>query len=186
MVKDIRFKFMPYYNDMDEEDYHNFDLWGKLDILIDGVSFFSNYNYPENGGPLRMTKEGFVGQLATFLSELPEVPQRLLDEETVVVEDDSTSKCLVFSLRDNIVSFAICEYESTLPPWQIGIYYDGVGVSHLEKIPQTEKNIIEIIQFNQGLKNGLQNFIQELIEQYPNIIKDESFINIRNTVDSIN
>ena len=47
MVKDIRFKFMPYYDDMDAEDYHNFDLWGKLDILIDGVSFFNNYNYTE-------------------------------------------------------------------------------------------------------------------------------------------
>jgi hypothetical protein len=121
MVTNISFKFMPYYDHMSPEDYQHFDIWGKLDILIDGISFFSNYNYPENGGPLgssTITKEGFVCQLETFLSELPDVPQQLFQDERVVVEDDSTDKCLVFSLMDNIVSFALCSFEPTFPAWQ--------------------------------------------------------------------
>jgi len=183
MVTDISFKFIP---DYDTEDYNLFDFWGKLDILIGGVSFFSNYKYRETQGPLgnsTITRKGFAGYLDTFLWELPFVPQKLLEQETVIVEGEGIDKSLIFSLKDNMVTFAICKNH----PWEKGtIYYDGVRVSQSKKIPQNNKNMIGFDGFKQGLKNGLQDFIQELIEKYPSITNVESFINIRNKVDSIN
>jgi hypothetical protein len=174
MVTDISFKFMPYY---DTEDYELFDSWGKLDILIDGISFFSNYKYPETQGPLgnsTITREGLAGYLNTFLWELPFVPQKLLEQETVIVEGEGIDKSLIFSLKDNIVTFAICKNHT----WdKETIYYDGLRVSQSKKIPQNNKNMIEFEGFKKGLKNGLQDFIQELIEKYPRIAKVESFIN---------
>ncbi|MBT2636643.1 hypothetical protein [Bacillus sp. ISL-39] len=183
MVTDISFKFISYY---DTEDYSLFDYWGKLDISIDDVSFFSNYKYRETQGPMgdsTITREGFAAYLDSFLWELPFVPRKLLEQETVIVEGEGIDKSLIFSLKDNIVTFAICrkhscEIETT--------YYDGVRVSESKEIPQNNKNMIEFGRFKQGLKNGLQGFIQELIENYPSITNQESFINIRNTIESIN
>jgi hypothetical protein len=183
MVTDISFKFIPYY---DTEDYSLFDYWGKLDILIDGVSFFSNYKYRETKGPMgnsTITREGFAAYLDAFLWELPFVPQKLLEKETVIVLGEGIDKSLIFFLKDNIVTFAICNYQ----PWEKEtIYYDGLRVSKSKKIPQNNKNMIGFDGFKQGLKNGLQDFIQELIEKYPSITNEESLINIRNTIDSIN
>lgn len=180
MVTDIYFKFMP---DYDTEDYDLFDSWGKLDILIDGISFFSNYKYRETQGPLgdsTITKEGFAGYLDTFLWNLPFVPQKLLEQETVIVVGEGIDKSLIFSLKDNIVTFAFCNHweEET-------IYYDGVRVSQSNKIPQNKKNMIEFDAFKQGLKNGLQDYIQDLFEKYPSINNNQSFIEIKNTLDSI-
>jgi hypothetical protein len=113
------------------------------------------------------------------------VPQKLYEEERVVVEDDSTSRSLVFSPRENLVSFALCRFEPTFPGWKNGIFYDGVTVTRSKKIPQSNRNVIEIESFKQGLKNGLQNFVEELILNHPDIVSSEYFMKLKNAIERI-
>ncbi|WML46739.1 hypothetical protein RCG23_13920 [Neobacillus sp. PS3-34] len=132
-----------------------------------------------------MTKEGVVGQLNTFLRGISMVPQGLMEEGTFIVDDDEIDKCLIFSLSDNIVTFAICRNEFTFRPWKKIIYYDGVTVSQSQQIPQTNRNMIDFEQFKQGLRKSIGTFLKELIEKIPNIKNDNDFIDIKSRVESI-
>lgn len=91
----------------------------------------------------------------------------------------------MFSLRENLVSFALCSFEPTFPAWKNGIFYDGVTVTRSKKIPQSNRNVIEIESFKQGLKNGLQNFVEELILNHPDIVNSDDFMKIKNSIERI-
>lgn len=134
-------------------------LLGKVDFLLNGVSFFSNYHLAEQSeemGNTALSKEGFAVPVLPFISNLL-LNFSLIGTKTLEIGKGMMDKELVIIPQGEHVLIGI-KHGSLDPIY----WYDGEQVTKSTNLPVNSMNIVPTVAFRQGIKKGILSFLRDI------------------------
>jgi hypothetical protein len=164
-----------------ENDMVDIDFWCRLDIHINGQSFFKNFSpsyyneswFTEN----YINKSGICVPVFPFIHSLLATPKMLKLNNQYFLEDDQTSiqLCVNLEEKQDNVSFASC-----IRDWGEDKYYwyDGKKVCFQKEMPITKYNSMKYNDYKEGCIESAEMYIETLLRKYPEINKYPYFPNI--------
>ncbi|MDQ0874262.1 hypothetical protein QFZ77_002921 [Paenibacillus sp. V4I3] len=174
---EVVFKTEPTENIVEivKEGHIDFDFWGKLDIQIDGQSFFINFRseyydkYYE--GTSSISNQGISTPVFPMLEAFIKGIVNLKKEKEVVIEEytgqiSKSLVCVDYGNGENII-FAVREGEDFFS--EKYIWYDGEKVSIQKEIPISKVNILKKDDFIYGCFESVNEYLSSLIDKYPKL-----------------
>jgi hypothetical protein len=185
---DFIIKFKDYSDNVDVlssilEDTAGYHVWGDMDILVNGISFFINCNEKEINehlGSSSMGTHGMTVPIFSFIWGLLYYCEKLGNHK-VEIEDDQISKRLVIIPYENGVRFSIMHKGFSGINWYNG---EGIILSSSDFTINT-LNCVPIKDFKLGIKVGIQNFLNDLLSRYPRLTKVDQFNSLIREVEGL-
>ncbi|SMQ80844.1 hypothetical protein SAMN05444673_4001 [Bacillus sp. OV166] len=166
-----------------EGDLVDIDFWCRLDININGQSFFRNFSpsyYSESWFTDSYINTNGIGvPVFPFIHSLLAASKMLKVNKKYFLEDDQTSiqLCVLLNEKQDLVSFAPC-----IRDWgedeEMYYWYDGKKVCCQKEMPITKYNSMKYNDFKEGCIESVKMYIESLLGKYPEINKYPYFPNI--------
>ncbi|MFS0783241.1 hypothetical protein [Bacillus sp. 1P06AnD] len=145
-------------------------LWGEVDFMLNGASFFSRYHLSERTeemGNTILTKEGFTVPILPFVSNLVlnytfigtkvlEIGKGIMDKELVIIPQ---GEHVLIGIKHSSLD--------TL------YWYDGERVTKSTNLPVNSMNIVPAKAFRQGIKKGILSFLHNLENREQTFIEQD-------------
>jgi hypothetical protein len=135
----------------------DYSYWGRIDILINGESFFRNYTYKVLSTPLIPMIEAITEALSILKNER----MAIIEESTGQI--NKTIVCVLDDKGENVI-IALCgEWDESLT------WYDGEKVTFSKEMPLSPFNVINKEDFVFGCIESIRTFLQSLVAINPQL-----------------
>jgi hypothetical protein len=170
--------------EMVEQGTIDYDFWGRLDIQIDGQSFFKNFRteyydkYYE--GTSTISNQGITMPVFPMLEAIVKATSTLTKEKVVVIKEytgqiGKSIVCLSEGQGESVV-FAIRK-EGEKYTW-----FDGEKVVVQKEMPVSNYNIVKKEYFINGCVQSVRNYLASLIDKYPKLMGISHFREFANGI----
>lgn len=160
-------------------------LWGDISFIIDGKSFFEDYNVIDNEqekmGSSGINEKGLSVPIYSLVFFLWHEFMRIGIQD-VYITDSLIDKDLAFLREGDKIVLAIRYYDNEINGYR---WYDGRSLVVSETVSQADYNTIPVHVFIEGLKKGMMDFLCALERDYPEISRIDSFIVFKRRVSTL-
>jgi hypothetical protein len=176
---DLKIVFTDYDDNLDtfssiREGTEGYHVWGNMDILINGVSFFYKYKNHNHDGPMgssSMSIEGLTVPVFGFIWSFLYYYNKI-GVQKVEIEDDQINKELVIIPLGDKIKFSI-KHDTF---GEGNNWYDGKKILLSSNDFQVNTlNCVPTKDFKLAVKKGILEFISSLLSRFPELIKVKHF-----------
>ncbi|MEW4286044.1 hypothetical protein [Priestia koreensis] len=150
-----------------------YSMFGEIIFLINDRNFFENASgIPwDKMGTSSMSNRGLTIPIYGFITQFINLMDNLDENKLIKIYEDQIDKEIIMEPSVENVTLAIRYCLSQY-------WYDGEGVKESIQIPISSYNTIPINTFKEGMLQGIREYLQKLLDQFPALKSIDEFMSL--------